>query len=300
MNSRIKDSILKALSYADVFDYPLTYEQIGRWAIGMRIRNYESGIKNNKLFSEKNGYYFLRERDNIVKERIKRKKWSEEKFKLAEKTAKSLRVIPTVKLIGITGALAVENAKKEDDIDLIIITSKGFLWTTRLLVTFLLEIIGNRRHPQDLNVNNKICLNMFVCEDYLTVSNKEQDIFSAHEVLQMNPIFNRDNTYQKFLMANQWVGKYLPNAFEKQNKGLRTRNIEQKKGILQIFKFIVLSSLLVVRIIEGLMKRLQLWYMQKRRTTEIITDRLIRFHPHDSRKRVLNKYSHNLKQLHVE
>src|SRR3989338_8051802 len=103
MNSKIKEAILKTLCYADVFDYPLTYEEIGKWMIGVRIRNFELGIRNNKIISEKKGLYFFRGREKIVQERIKRKKWSDYKLKIAEKTAKILAVIPSVKLIGVTG-----------------------------------------------------------------------------------------------------------------------------------------------------------------------------------------------------
>jgi len=52
---------------------------------------------------------------------------------------------------------------------------------------------------------------MFVSEPALPES--ERDLFSAHEVLQMEPVFDRGNTYKKFLLANKWVKTFLPNAW---------------------------------------------------------------------------------------
>lgn len=36
-------------------------------------------------------------------------------------------------------------------------------------------------------------------------------------------------------------------------------------------------------VVERLARFIQLWYMRKRRTTEVISDRVLRFHPRDAR-----------------
>lgn len=285
MNQSQKEAVIKTLCYADVFDYPLTYEEIKKWLIEFRDQNSEIRIQKNNLIRRKGNYYFLPGREEIIVERLKREKWSKEKFKAAERNVKILQIIPSVKLIGVTGALAMENAKKDDDIDLFIITSKGLLWTSRFLVTILLELTGKRRRPEVKRVNNKICLNMFATEECLQVPHKEQDLFSAHEVLQMKPIFNRDNTYQKFLMANKWVREYLPNAIKLDTEILRYKNIRGRNN--KAFNILISNYL---NIVEKLFKFFQLRYMRKRRTTEIITDGLIRFHPHDARNWILEKF----------
>jgi hypothetical protein len=52
---------------------------------------------------------------------------------------------------------------------------------------------------------------MFLDEDHLEIPEKEQDLFSAHEVCQLKPIWSKDNVYQEFITQNQWYQKFLPN-----------------------------------------------------------------------------------------
>lgn len=216
----MKKAILQTLSYADVFDYPLSASEVWRFLISQNAkRKTQNEIKkelttNSFLVSRityHDGFYSLKGREEIFAIRKKREKWSQEKQKLAEKVAEILRKIPWIKMIGITGALAMENSDKEDDIDLLIATRRNRLWLTRLLTVFLVELVARRRRPRDRDVRDKICLNMFLDENHLAVPKNEQDLFSSHEVCQMRPLWDKDETYQKFLRENQWSRKFLPN-----------------------------------------------------------------------------------------
>ncbi len=285
MPSFLQEAILHTIIYSDIFDYPLTKDEIGKWLIGTNNIEHitKDKIEEIKLIKRKNGFYFLKGMDKLVSIRKERKKYSEEKLNKTCKIINRIKLIPSVKLIGITGALAMDNGKKEDDIDLFIITSSGLLWTTRLLVTLLVEMTGMRRHPQEKNVNNKICLNMFMDENNLEIPKKEQDLFSAHEVMQMKPLWDKDKTYQKFLYANKWVKKFLPNAVLSYNKEpALTRRGRQitKNNKANIF----------LDLVEVFCKRFQLWYMRKRRTAEVIKEGVIRFHPQDARTWIMDRY----------
>lgn len=297
MSLILSRAILKTLIYADLFDYPLTEEEI--WKRIIKIKNIIKNLsrvksRNLKIIKYKNGFYYLRGREEIVALRQKREKWSEEKLKIAKKIAAFLQFIPTIKLIGITGALAIDNVKEDDDIDLFIVTSQGLLWTTRLLATFLIEVTGRRRHPDETIINDKICLNMLVDEKHLAVPPSERDLFSAYEVIQMKLLYEKDDTYQKFLQANLWVKDYLPNAIGIKNalktpRGWQAESHDspEVEGLVKrLFDFL-----------ERFLKSFQLWYMRKRRTSEVIKDGIIRFHPQDARKWVLKKYNQRLINL---
>lgn len=293
MYPKLTRAIVKTILYADIFDYPLTAVEIWKWLIGFRIKNKELRIKNIKNIREQEGYYFLEGRERLVDLRKEKEKWSQEKLKIAQKIGRLLKFIPTVKLVGITGALAANNAKKEDDIDLFIVTSKDLLWTTRFLSTLLVEITGKRRHPGETSVNNKICLNMFVDENHLAISQKEQDLFSAHEVLQMKLIWDRDDTYQRFMQKNSWAKKYLPNVWYEVIKKLEIKKLRVKN---YYFPNYLLTQLL--NYLEFFLKKFQLWYMENRRTKEVIKDGIIRFHPHDAREWVMREYKNRKDKYH--
>jgi len=205
-------SILQTLVYADIFSYPLTFDQLKKFLITPKKIDFDiTDIGDIKGVSKRGNYFFLKGRSGIIKERVKRERYAREKIKIAQKTARLLKLIPFIKMVGITGNLAMKNTDQGDDIDFLIVTSKNRLWLSRFLVVFLLELLGRRRHPRDKEVKDKICLNMFLDEGHLMISKKEQNLFSAHEVLQFKSLWQRGNIYDDFLNQNQWVKKFLAN-----------------------------------------------------------------------------------------
>src|SRR3990167_4374775 len=212
-------AILKTLAYSDIFDYPLTLREIHKWLISKKanLRQAEKTLsqlsKKGKVKSKKE-YYFLTRREEIVKRRLQ----NEKKSKII---AQILKVISWIKLVGVSGGLAMENVSKKDDIDLFLITAKNRLWISRLLALGLLSLIGQRRKVGDLGqkVVGKLCINTLLEEDCLEQANK--DIYLAHEVLQMRPLWFRDGIYSKYLEDNSWAFGFLPNWVDSYNLSLR-------------------------------------------------------------------------------
>ena len=230
------------------------------------------------------GYYYFVDRQQLVAIRQYREDWSKAKIKRAKKIAKFLSFIPWIKLIGITGALAMKNADKKDDIDLFFITSKDRVWLSRGVIVLILRVSGLYRRPN--KKTDMICPNMFVAEDRLKMG--PEDLFIAHEIVQMKPIFDRGGVYQKFLKENRWVKKFLPNAILNDTQNM-TRNPQK------IFNF----QFSIFNLAEALARRFQLWYMSKKRTTEVVSENLIKFHPQDVRGWVLKEYQERLQKLKI-
>jgi len=283
----VEKEILQTLIYADIFDYPLSASEVWKFLISQRKTRAKDVQKmlgwmstDLKLIGADDKYFFLKGRKEIVQTRKKREFWSRPKIKLAEKIAGILRKIPWVEFIGISGALAMKNAREEDDIDLFLITQKKRLWLTRFLAVVIVEFLGRRRRPQDKEVSDKICLNMFLDEDHLSLPEKERDLFSSHEVIQVKPLWQKNDYYQEFLRANLWVRNYLANSLN--IRGLRRKSLKEKKENFLISPFL--------DFLESLFYRIQVWYMRKRRTLEVVEPGRIRFHPKDARVWVLKKY----------
>jgi len=206
-----KQAILKTLHYADIFHYPLRTEEIKRYTVerltdGVLIDSLSLMVADGKLIYADN-YYCLSGREKIIELRQRREVCSEPKINKAKRIASVLKFIPWVKLIGVTGALAMGNSEEDDDIDLIIITSPRRLWLTRGIVVIFLRLTGQYRRPG--KIKDKICPNLMLSQEALEFP--DHDLFTAHEIAQMKPIFCRDNTYQKFLQANGWIKDFLPN-----------------------------------------------------------------------------------------
>jgi hypothetical protein len=217
--NELQKAVLKTLAYADVFSYPLTLKEIHYFLIAQPGKTYslkeiEKEINKpelNSLIASRKNYLFLKNREEIVSFRQKKSFYSFQKLDLAKKTANWLKLIPFIKMVGVTGNLSMENADKNDDIDLLIIAGGKRLWLTRLLTIFLTELVTKRRRPGDKDVKDKICLNMFLDQEHLVLPKNEQSLFTAHEVCQLKVLWQKDNIYQKFLKENQWCKNFLPN-----------------------------------------------------------------------------------------
>lgn len=271
-------AIFSAEAYADIFEYPLTEEELRTWL--PFVNNFKRPLP--AVYPE-----LVEGQGEALKTRVKRAAWSKEKWERAKKVVAFLRFIPTIQLAGVTGGLAMNNAKKEDDIDLFFIASCGTVWITRLLVTCAVECLGIRRKPGEKDVRNKICLNMFVADDALSLPKNERDFFAAHEVLQMVPLWERGAIYKKFLLANRWAEKFLPNAWAEK---YRVLSIEyREKRTMQY----------AIRIFEPFARVFQLWYMKRHRTTEVISDSFIRFHPADARLWIKKAFAKRLAKRNV-
>lgn len=281
-----KESILKTLLYSDIFDYPLTKEEIWKFLISKNKEDKQSFLKylnlKNHLFDYKNNFYFIKGRIEIIKKRQEKEKYSLEKIKFAKKIIQKISLIPTVYFIGISGALAMKNSDKDDDIDLFVVTARNSVWTTRLMIVIMLNFLRVYRKRKDENVSNKICLNMLVDDSTLFFSKERNDLYTAHEIVQIIPIVNKNKTYEKLINSNIWIKDFLPNAFS------------QKPIIPFISKISLINKainyLLRIPIIEFLARSIQFRYMKKHITKETISNNFLAFHPFDYKTHVLSSY----------
>lgn len=288
MDSR-QQSILKTLLYADIFNYPLTKQEIYNFLISDKKIEKETIfklLKNSKSFvAHKENYFFIKGKDHLIKKRKKREIISIEKLKKAKKIIKKLSLIPTVRFIGISGALSMRNSEAEDDIDIFVIAQKKFVWTTRFLLIIMLLIMGIYRNRNAKKYSDKICLNMIVDENKIYFDKSNQNLYLAHEILQLVPIFNRNNTYEKFIKLNKWCNNFLPNALSNKIDYIKQNNI--------IILFILFFKIIFL---ENILKFIQLKYMKKHITKEIVKDGFLGFHPFDYKTYVLSTYEKKLQE----
>lgn len=288
-----QEAILNTLIYHNIFNYPLTEKEIWRFLLlnsrrkvqsqklEFKIKNYLKELEAKKKIFRKDKFYFLPGRLKIVALRKKRKQYSREKIKIAQKTVKIIRFIPWLRMVAISGALAMKNTDKKDDIDFFIITAQNRLWLTRLFLIVILEILGKRRKAGQIKVKDKICLNMFLDESSLSLPLKKRNLFTAHEIVQLKPIFNRRQSYEKFLQVNWWLKKYLANGVRIKRERLKFK-IKKPPAKSLIFDFL-----------EKKAYKMQFKYMKSKITTESVSLHFAFFHPKDRSKEILKKYQNS-------
>jgi predicted nucleotidyltransferase len=275
-----KDAVLRTIIYSDLFDYPLTEQEIRKFLIKkIEPDNLRRILKNSKEIESCEGFYFIKGRQRIVSLRKKRQKESLLKIKKAKKIVKILSFIPSILLIGISGSVAVNNSKKEDDIDLFIVTSKNTLWTTRLLMILVLKTMGIYRKRNEPLPENKFCLNMFLSETSIGMKKDRRNLFTAREIAQLIPIFQRKKTYEKLIFKNGWINKFLPNVsgyLKISNENLPNRAESSINLVLAFF--------------EKPAKVFQLSLIKRHITKETVSSNFIAFHPLDVMPLVIAKY----------
>lgn len=285
----LKAHVIETLAYADIFDYPMTEDEIMKWLIGRKSDGACRKLLGqvNGVVFRKDGFLYLSERDRIVSLRKHRQSHTHIKLDKARRASRYLSLIPTITLLGISGSLAMKNAEEHDDIDFFIVARPGTLWLTRLLSIITLELLGIRRRPKEKKVEDKICLNMLTDENHLQIPSMRRNLYTAHEVCQLQIVFDKNNVYQKFLRANGWVKEYLPNA---------TRGAKSKwQKVMKQNTTLPYALGHLFYALEFFAKSLQLSYMKIRNQEPLPLDGILSFYPKQYHKLVLTKYKKRLK-----
>lgn len=280
-----RKQILHTIIYSDIFDYPLSQKELWKFLLqnislqkkNKKIRKTEVllALKQANQIKQSDGLYFLEGREHIVELRRQREKESKKKIAIAEKTASIFSLLPTIRYIGISGGVAMHNADRQDDIDFFIICSRYSMWISRLLCLIILEMTGKRRKRNKKHVSNLICLNMFVEDPFLTLS--RQDVFTAHEVIQLYTLVNKNNTYERFINANNWIFYYIPNISKKKILG-------NPSAYWFFWPF------------DFLAKYIQLLFINMHKTNETVNAHLLAFHPYDYRSEILDEFRRRIKR----
>lgn len=274
---KVNMELSRVFDYFAVFKYAPSFEQIhtfyGRLINRTSLKRIIDGfVKNKILLREEVGgesVYCRRGEDKFLVYRNTRYKYSLIKLNKATKIISILSRIPQLGLIGVTGTVSVFNADRNDDIDLFIVARKGRMWTCRLLVLFILQIMGVRRRRGERKVADTICCNLFFDERDMLVPKEKQNYYTAHEVIQMMPLVSKRGLYIKFIEENNWVFNYFLNARSVLNK----RKVE--KGVSE-YKWLSFFS-----VFEQLSRILQLTLINRHKTNEFITDTQLWFFPRD-------------------
>lgn len=203
----IEAAILKTVAYADVFDFPLTLSEISRYLIGVSASLnavktiLQTGSLTRTLLDRESGYVFLASRKEILYARQRRSKVAAGKWPKAIHYGKMIARLPYVRMVAVTGALAVDNLDENGDLDYLIITSPRRLWMCRAMVITLVRWAAL--------FGDVLCPNYFLSTRALAFD--ERNLYTAHELAQMVPISGWQ-TYRQIRSINQWSKTFLPNA----------------------------------------------------------------------------------------
>ena len=185
---------------------------------------------------------------------------------------------PDILLVGITGSVAAEYPKENEDIDLMIITKKNSLWITRLAVKIwtIVSKIPQRKTGKKQN-KNEFCFNLWLEEGSLKLPNNRQNLRNAMDLILMKPVVNKNFIYEKFLKSNKWAERYVATRYNRINPARSS-----KAGPPSLDKE-GRARFNLVSVINWLAFWLQYVYMMGKITDETIDIKRAYFHPKHKR-----------------
>lgn len=200
-------TILRALAYFDVFQHPLTLDELQRFGA------YTSGseatlvkalveLEREGFIQQYAGYYGLNDVRSAVVERERSEARAIARMPKALRMSRLIAKAPFVRAVFISGSLSKGRAAVDSDIDYFIITAPGRLWVARTLLVLYKKIFL-------LNSRKDFCVNYFLDTEHLTVEDRNR--FTATEVVTLIPTYGNGTT-EAFFSKNAWAFKVYPGA----------------------------------------------------------------------------------------
>jgi hypothetical protein len=289
----ISSTILQTLKYSDHFNFPLTLAEIHERLIGtpisqMRLIRQIRLMLKAKSIAQTGAYYHLPGQKSLVVSRLNRAQFSASQLARAKSLALHLTHVPNVLAIYLTGSLAMQNSDVNSDIDFMIITQNGRLWTTRLLLTLYTSWLGLRRTPGSTQNSGKLCLNLYLTPTTYDLPPTKQSLYTAYELVQTLPLYDPHNTRPHLLSANPWISTYLPNVTLGSDLAPRSDLLRRRpEGVFsRLQNTIGRPGQTLMELLELISYHLQLWYMRPKLTREYVTPNSAFFHPYDPAPKV--------------
>lgn len=207
--SPTEEAILKTVVYADIFDFPLTRTELHHYLIAdapISQAQIDHALATSTFLHDtlnlRDDHMILAGRQRIIDVRARREQASQQLWREAQDYGERLARLPFVRMVALTGALAVRNASDgDDDLDYVLVTAPGRVWMARAFAIVLVRLAKRR--------GVVVCPNYVLAETALLQD--KQDLFMAHEVVQMVPIYGL-SVYAAMRKENDWSATYLPNA----------------------------------------------------------------------------------------
>lgn len=205
----IDEAILRTIIYGDVFSFPMTPQEIHHFLISdisYDLQFVENALAHSRylaqMVEQSDGLVALSGRGDLIPLRLQREQDSLYLMDAATRYGRWLTRMPFVRMVGLTGALAVHNAANtHDDIDYMLVTKAGRVWMARAF-SILWVRIGKLRGVT-------LCPNFVLAETSL--AHAPEDLYIAHEIAQLLPL-SGVNIYQQMRKENGWELSYLANA----------------------------------------------------------------------------------------
>jgi len=198
-------AVLRSVTYASLFDYPLTLAQLRESLVEVEAADatilscWHHSAWLQSAIEHREGLFFTIGRADMISTRAKREALSRDLLHRDRRMFRFVAGMPFVRMVALSGSLAHLNAEPSADIDLFIITKSDRVWCVTVAALLIAKVMGWR---------GRLCLNYVISERQLAIA--PADLFSANQIIHLRPVMGWA-TYQRFLDANPFVTRHYPN-----------------------------------------------------------------------------------------
>jgi predicted nucleotidyltransferase len=294
--STLGKSIIRTLAYYDIFNYPLTADEIYFNLGTNHVSTNDISLELENLCStgivfSKDNYFLLKDNEEFIHRRLAGNKLAEKKLISAYKMSRFISYFPYVRAIMLSGSISKGYMEKDSDVDYFIITHPNRLWITRLLLMIFKKVFL-------LNSRKIFCINYFVDSETLEI--EEQNIFTATELVTLIPTYNAD-LYNTMFDRNMWVNNYYPNFVKRATEKI----YKNKRSLVKSVFEMTLNNILGDKLDDFAMKLFDKSNRVKYRNYDTAdfkiafktSKRESKHHPKFFQKRVLEAFNQKLKNV---
>ncbi len=212
MNAAEK-AVLQLVVYYDLFEQTLSlYElwqllpPLGAWNADFQA--FVAAFQLSETLRERltmcGDYVVLTGREQLIELRLSMAPVKHKLWRRAQWMTQIVRLIPFVRMVGVSGSLAQESAKADSDIDFFIIAQSGYIWWVRFWSKLILKLTRLDRSPRQ--TGGHFCYNHYVTTQSLRLDSQSE--YVARLFCHLVPVYGFA-TYRDFCAANTWIALYV-------------------------------------------------------------------------------------------
>ena len=297
-DDRLRRAIVRTVAYSDLFDFPLSAEEVWRQLLLERASRDEietrlAGYANDAFLGSRLGrdgaFYTLAGREGLATLRSNRTDAAERLIAAHVQVLGLVTMLPLVRMVAFSGGTSRRNSIHDDDLDLFIVAEKDRVWAVFLGLVLLARAAGCR---------DVLCANYLVDRVHIAVPDGG-DLFTGQELLGLEPLHGRRHL-ERMAAVNDWAHRLLPNAGLRADlplfSGLDWRARAQRGAELLLLP----SGWAVERLSRSALR----WHLARKQRSAangdmMLRDGVLKLHQSDNRSSVVQRFRERLHELDV-
>jgi hypothetical protein len=295
----VEEHIIRTLVYYDIFNYPLTAEEIFRF-LGTNHNDVQTVTRKLLHLADEGriyqfGEFFsIQNNESLIARRLKGNEEATKLLSLARKQATLIAKFPFVRAVMGSGSLSKNYMDADSDLDFFIVTEPGRLWIARMLLVLYKRIFLSNSHKY-------FCINYFVDTQHLEI--EEKNLFTATELATVIPLYGGEY-YKQLCNSNQWLLEIFPNYTPRPTAQVTPSHIGKGKKFIEGFINLMFAKQINAFFMNMFSKRVKRIYQREYPDKDFqvafkTKDYASKNHPRHYQRKVMDLFEQKLEEVNA-